>query len=111
MVNEGFQVFSKSTGASIYGPVGISTIWNGFGGVCQNNGNGDPIVLYDQLANRWVISQFAGVSVPTDECIAVSTTNDATGSYNRYAFHLGSNFFDYPHLAVWPDGYYMDKLW
>jgi hypothetical protein len=107
MVNEGFQVFSKSTGASIYGPVGISTIWNGFGGVCQNNGNGDPIVLYDQLANRWVISQFAGVSVPTDECIAVSTTNDATGSYNRYAFHLGSNFFDYPHLAVWPDGYYM----
>ena len=69
--------------------------------------NGDPIVLYDQLANRWVVSQFAGTSVPTDECIAVSTTSDATGSYYRYAFHLGSNFFDYPHLAVWPDGYYM----
>lgn len=107
MVNEGFQVFDKNTGASVFGPVGISTIWNGFGGVCQTNGNGDPIVVYDQLANRWLISQFAGTSVPTDECIAVSTTSDATGSYNRYAFHLGSNFFDYPHIAVWPDGYYM----
>jgi hypothetical protein len=107
MVNEGIQVFNKSTGASVFGPVGISTIWNGFGGVCQNNGSGDPVVLYDQLANRWVVTQFAGVSVPTDECIAVSTTNDASGSYFRYAFHLGSNFFDYPHLSVWPDGYYM----
>ena len=46
-------------------------------------------------------------SVPTDECIAISTTSDATGTYNRYAFHLGTNFFDYPHLGVWPDGYYM----
>jgi hypothetical protein len=107
MVNEGVQVFNKSTGASVFGPVGIATIWNGFGGVCQSNGNGDPVVMYDQLANRWIISQFAGVSVPTDECIAVSTTNDASGSWFRYGFHLGSNFFDYPHLSVWPDGYYM----
>lgn len=43
----------------------------------------------------------------TDECVAVSTTADATGTYNRYGFHLGTNFFDYPHLSVWPDGYYM----
>ena len=107
IVNEGFQVFNKSTGASVFGPVGISTLWSGFGGVCQSNGAGDPVVLYDQLANRWVISQFAGVSVPTDECIAVSTTSDATGSYNRYGFHLGTNFFDYPKLGVWPDAYYM----
>src|SRR5262249_13074588 len=59
------------------------------------------------LAGRWVITQFAGSSIPTDECIAVSTTSDATGSYYRYAFHLGSNFFDYPKLGVWTDGYYM----
>jgi hypothetical protein len=107
MVNEGYQVFNKTTGASVLGPSGITTLWSGFGGVCQNNGSGDPVVMYDQIANRWVITQFAGVSVPTDECIAVSTTSDATGSYNRYAFHLGSNFFDYPHLGVWPDAYYM----
>src|SRR5207249_8133171 len=107
IVNEGFQVFNKSTGGSVYGPAGITTLWSGFGGVCQNNGDGDPVVLYDQLANRWVITQFAGVSVPTDECIAVSQTSDATGSWFRYGFHLGSNFFDYPHLGVWPDAYYM----
>ncbi len=107
IVNEGYQVFSKSTGASVLGPVSISTIWSGFGGVCQSAGDGDPVLLYDQLANRWVVSQFAGSGTPTDECIAVSTTSDATGSYNRYGFHLGSNFFDYPKLAVWPDAYYL----
>ena len=107
IVNEGYQVFNKTTGASQLGPSGIATLWSGFGGVCQSNGNGDPVVLYDQIANRWIISQFAGVSVPTDECIAVSTTSDATGTYYRYGFHLGSNFFDYPHLGVWPDAYYM----
>ena len=107
IVNEGYQVFDKTTGASQLGPSGIATLWQGFGGVCEFNGNGDPVVMYDQIAGRWIISQFAGSSVPTDECIAVSTTNDATGTYFRYGFHLGSNFFDYPHLAVWPDGYYM----
>jgi Carboxypeptidase regulatory-like domain len=107
IVNEGYQVWNKSTGASVLGPVGITTIWSGFGGVCQSNGDGDPVVLYDQIANRWLVSQFAGASVPTDECIAISQTSDATGAYYRYDFHLGSNFFDYPHLSVWPDGYYM----
>jgi fibronectin type III domain protein len=107
IVNEGYQVFDKTTGASQLGPAGITSLWQGFGGVCQNAGDGDPVVLYDQIAGRWVISQFAGSSIPTDECIAVSTTSDATGSYNRYDFHLGSNFFDYPHLGVWPDAYYM----
>src|SRR5215472_609455 len=107
IVNEGYQVFDKTTGASELGPSGIATLWSGFGGVCQNSGDGDPVVLYDQIANRWIISQFAGVSVPTDECIAVSTTSDATGTWFRYGYHLGSNFFDYPKLAVWPDAYYM----
>src|SRR5687768_1817148 len=107
MVNKGIQVFDKSTGVSLLGPSNIATVWSGFGGVCEFNTRGDPVVLYDQLADRWIISQFAGVSIPTDECVAVSTTGDATGSYHRYDFHLGSNIFDYPHLSVWPDGYYM----
>src|ERR1051325_6840391 len=107
MVNEGFQVFDKTSGASLLGPVGITTIWNGFGGPCETAGDGDPVGLYDQLGKRWVISQFAGTQVPTDECIAVSTSSDATASWNRYGFHLGLNFFDYPHLGVWPDAYYM----
>ena len=107
IVNEAYQVFDKATGNSVLGPNSISSIWSGFGGVCQNNGSGDPVVLYDHLANRWLISQFAGSSTITDECVAISTTSDATGTYYRYGFHLGSNFFDYPHLSVWPDAYYM----
>lgn len=109
MVNEGIQVFNKTTGSSVLGPIGISTLWSGFGGLCETSGLGDPIVLYDQLANRWIISQFAGTSAATDECIAVSTTSDATGSYYRYDFVLGTNFYDYPKLAVWPDAYYMGE--
>ena len=60
IVNEGYQVFDKTTGVSVLGPVGIATIWSGFGGVCQNNADGDPIVLYDHLANRWLVTQSAG---------------------------------------------------
>jgi hypothetical protein len=110
MTNSGFQVFDKGTGNSVLGPKSTASIWSGFGGVCENNGKGDPIILYDQLADRWVISQFAGnypTTAITDQCIAVSTTGDATGSYHRYGFHLGSDFFDYPHMGMWPDGYYL----
>jgi uncharacterized repeat protein (TIGR01451 family) len=107
IVNTAFQVFNKSTGAALTSPTDIAAVWAGFGGVCENNGDGDPVVMYDQLANRWLISQFAGTSVPTDECIAISQTGDATGAWYRYGFHLGSDFFDYPHLGVWPDAYYM----
>lgn len=107
MTNAGYEVFDKASGALVLGPRATSSIWSGFGGVCETSGHGDPVVLYDQIADRWVITQFAGGSTITDECIAVSTTSDATGSYKRYGYHLGSEFYDYPHLGVWPDGYYM----
>src|SRR3989449_4904449 len=110
IVNEGYQVFDKATGNSVLGPNSISSIWTGFGGACETGGNGDPVILYDHLADRWVVTQFAKATSNgpiTDECVAVSVTADATGSYYRYGFHLGSNFYDYPHLSVWPDGYYM----
>src|SRR5207249_5177694 len=110
MVNEGLQVFDKVTGTSLFGPVAIGSIWSGFGGACQSGGNGDPIVVYDQLADRWIISQFAtpsGATVPQDDCIAIPQTGDATGAWYRYDSHLTSNFLDYPKLGVWPDGYYM----
>src|SRR5207249_283756 len=95
------------TGTSVLGPLAITALFSGFGGVCQTSGEGDPVVLYDRIANRWVINQFAGTSTPTDACVAVSTTSDATGAWNRYAFHLGSNLFIDPKLSIWPDGYYM----
>jgi hypothetical protein len=106
-VNESFAVFNKSTGAIAAGfPKAGNTLWSGFGGGCQTNNDGDPIVQYDKAANRWVLTQFSVSTTPFLQCVAVSTTSDATGSYNRYSFSY-SNFNDYPKMGVWPDGYYI----
>ena len=108
-VNEGYQVFNK-VGTSVLGPNSLVSIWSGFGGPCETGGFGDPTVNYDRLADRWVLTEFAsGTGGPpiTDECVAVSTTGDPTGTWARYGYHLGSNYFDYPKTAVWPDAYYM----
>jgi hypothetical protein len=113
-VNAAFAVYNKS-GTKLYGPADINTLWTGFGGLCESTDDGDPIVQYDQLANRWLISQFAfdldefGDPVgPYYQCIAVSTSSDPTGSYYRYAFLISdTKLNDYPKLAVWPDAYYM----
>ena len=109
-VNVSFAVFGK-TGSLLYGPAGINTLFAGFGGLCETDNDGDPSVVYDQLADRWVITQFAtfganGTSVPYLECIAVSTSGDPTGAYFRYSFPR-SLFPDYPKLGLWPDAYYM----
>jgi len=105
-VNSSFAVFNKSTGALIAGPTAGNTLWSGFGGGCQTNNDGDPIVLYDKLANRWILTQFSVTTTPFLQCVAVSTTSDATGTYNRYSFQY-SNFDDYPKMGVWPDAYYI----
>jgi len=104
-VNTSFAIFNKSTGALISGPTAGNTLWSGFGGGCQSNNDGDPIVIYDKLAQRWIFSQFSVSTTPYLQCIAVSTTSDATGTYNRYSFQY-SNFDDYPKMGVWPDAYY-----
>jgi hypothetical protein len=108
-VNESFAVFDKTTGAIIAGfPKGGNTLWSGFGGGCETNNDGDPIVQYDKLANRWVFTQFSVSTLPYLQCVAVSTSSDATGSYNRYSFSYGNTQFpDYPKLGVWPDAYYI----
>src|SRR5713101_1573545 len=104
-VNTSFAVFNKTTGALIAGPTNGNALWLGFGGGCEANNDGDPIVLYDKLANRWIFSQFSVSTTPFLQCIAVSTTSDATGTYNRYSFQY-PNFDDYPKMGVWPDAYY-----
>jgi hypothetical protein len=104
------QVFSKS-GTSLLGPLPISTIFAGFGGHCQTDDDGDAIVLYDHLADRWLISQFAAVFVggpPFHQCIAISQTGDPTDAYYRYDFIMpGNKLNDYAKFGVWPDAYYM----
>jgi hypothetical protein len=109
MVNLTFGVYSK-TGTQLLGPVDTGTLWAGFAVPDCTDPSGDPIVLYDQLANRWILSQFTtrGLDDPTlpfYNCVAVSTTGDPTGSYYRYAFTTGFNFPDYPKYGVWTDSY------
>jgi hypothetical protein len=73
---------------------------------CANRDDGDVVVLFDRLAHRWILSQFAVPSGgPYYHCVAVSQTSDATGGYYVYAFQQ-PNFPDYPKIATWPDGYY-----
>ncbi|HEX8114433.1 MAG TPA: hypothetical protein VF516_42175 [Kofleriaceae bacterium] len=106
-VNESFAVFDKTTGAIAPGfPKAGNTIWAGFGGGCQTNNDGDPVVQYDKQANRWILTQFSVSTTPNLQCVAVSTTPDATGSYARYSFQY-ANFPDYPKLGVWTDAYYI----
>lgn len=107
-VNAEFAVFDKATGALVAGPTEGNALWAGFGGGCETNNDGDPIVQYDKMAQRWILTQFSISTLPYTQCVAVSTTSDATGAYNRYAFSFGDiDFSDYPKLGVWPDAYYM----
>jgi len=105
IVNTDLAVFNKTTDAPVYGPVPINTLWTGFGGGCETNNDGDPTVVYDHIANRWVISQFSVSTTPYLQCVAVSTTSDPTGSYYQYSFQY-TDFPDYPKIGVWPDAYY-----
>lgn len=108
MVNLSFQIWNKS-GSSLYGPANNSVLWNGFGDPWDGSNDGDPIVLYDELADRWLLSQFALPNYPNGPfyiLIAITETGDPTGSWYRYGFAF-NDMPDYPKFAVWPDGYYM----
>lgn len=84
-----------------------NVVWQGFGGPCEAMNDGDPIVQYDSLADRWVLTQFAVSTQPYTQCVAVSTGSDPTGTYHRYAYSYGNSFNDYPKMGVWPNGYYI----
>ena len=106
MVNTSFAIFDKS-GNQLSGPTRINQLWQGEGNACERCNSGDPVVLYDPLADRWLLSQFAVCENPYHECIAISQTADPTGAYYLYAFEINDYFPDYPKFGVWPDAYYM----
>jgi len=92
-------------------PKAGNAFWAGFTGstaadACRTNNNGDPIVLYDHLAGRWLVSQFSinqGV-----QCFAISQTSDPTGAYDRWAFVVSpGEQNDYPKIGLMPDAYYL----
>ncbi len=110
MINLVFAVYSK-TGTLLMGPTDSGALWQGFAIDDCTDPSGDPIVLYDQVADRWILTQFTTrfTSDPENdvfyECVAVSQTGDPTGAYFRYAFTTGNFFPDYPKLGVWNDSY------
>jgi hypothetical protein len=113
-VNESFAIFDKSTGSVISGPADGHTLWQSLGAPCSTTSDLDEIAQYDKLANVWVM-MMPLYTDPPYLCIAVSTTSDATGSWNLYAFEIPVNTTlcncspmpDYPKLGVWPDAYYI----
>lgn len=102
-----FSAVYDKTGTPLLGPFPNNTLWAGFGGDCETDNSGDPVVLYDQFADRWILTQFTASGPTFFNCVAISQTPDPTGAYFRYAFSTGTNFPDYPKYGVWSDAYYI----
>ena len=116
-VNSSIGIYNRATGAAI-STVTLNTFFLGpAGNPCDNSNDGDPVVLYDPAADRWIVTDFAWFNFNTGpyyECIAVSQTGDpVAGGWYFYALQTntgtfaGDYFGDYPKLGVWSDGYYM----
>jgi hypothetical protein len=82
-----------------------------FGAVGRGD-DGDPVTIYDKMADRWIITEFEGL-IGSNKNIdtllfAVSKTNDPAGAYWIYAFEpYAASYNDYPKYHVWGNGYYM----
>ena len=104
MINLVFAVYDKQ-GNQLLGPVDTGTLWQNFSIPDCTDPSGDPVVLYDQLEDRWLLSQFTTRGPIYYNCVAISQTGDPTGAYFRYAFSAGPFFPDYPKYGVWRKSY------
>jgi hypothetical protein len=107
IVNQSLEVFKKDDGTPLLGPIDTREIWHDFDGECGKIPGVDAVVLFDHLANRWLVTMLI-VNANNDafQCVAVSQTSDAGGIYARYEFLFGRLTNDYGKFAVWPDSYY-----
>ena len=112
-VNTELAVYNKTGTALLPAPGFIpgNQVWSGLpaGSLCRTFNNGDPLVQYDRIADRWILSQFAFTANNSQnaQCIAVSTSSNALGTYNLYQYGFGTELPDYGKLGVWPDAYYL----
>lgn len=113
-VNSAFQIFDKS-GLPLSEVTYIHDLWNGVNSPCNTLDPVDPIVRYDNAADRWLISGFVWKGLPVDHlCIAISqSSNPVSGGWFLYEFASVDSVtdevfsLDSPKLSVWPDAYYM----
>ncbi len=104
-INTTYAIWDKN-GNQVVAPTDFNTLFSGVDGASNNDG--DPVVIYDDQADRWVCTEFSGAySNPDYMLIAVSTTSDPTGTWHRWSFDMPNGFPDYDKLGVWRDGYYM----
>ncbi len=112
--NLDLTIFDKTTGGLVSGPTPGNALFSGITAPsnCGTTNDGEPVVNYDAAAGRWILAQTSfslanpPASVPYEECIAISTTSDATGTYYLYSFQDPSNLIDSFKLGVWSDAYY-----
>src|SRR5438445_2105184 len=95
LINLVFAVYDQQ-GNRLTGPTKLGDLWTGFAIPDCTDPSGDPVVVYDQLEDRWLLSQFTTRGPTFYNCVAISQTGDPTGAYFRYAFSTGVNFPDYP---------------
>ena len=106
MSNLYWAVYDK-TGSLLLGPLPNNSLWAGFGGDCQTDNSGDPIVLYDQFADRWISDPVHRQRPDLLQLYCDFHQPDPTSTYYRYAVGTGTNFPDYPKYGVWEDAYYI----
>ena len=112
-VNSHYAVYNKAGTPLLASPGFLpgNAIWSSLppASLCRTTNRGDPIVQYDRMADRWILSQFAfnAAFTSNSQCIAVSQTSNAMGAYNLYEYSFGGVLPDYGKLGVWPDAYYM----
>ena len=117
VVNTSISVFDKKGNQRAGFPKALNTLWSTLpaGSACRVRNDGDPIVLYDQQVDRWMVAQFTnpnsaqGPSGTFPMCIAYSQTGDPTGAYFAYQFNLPRSD-DYEKFGIWPDGLYMSDF-
>lgn len=106
-VNSAIRIFDKS-GNPLTPAFKLSGLFSSLGTPCSTRNDGDPSVLYDPLADRWLLSQYCTAFPPFRQMVAVSKSGDPTGQYFIYEFVMPNiRLNDYAKLAVWPDGYFM----
>lgn len=106
-VNGFISVYDKA-GTRLATPIFPMDLFAGFGGVCETVRGTDGVILYDQLADRWVLMRLVDVPADFHICFAVSQTPDPLGAFFLYDFlYSTTKLPDYPKLGVWPDGYYL----
>jgi hypothetical protein len=102
-INTVYAIYSK-TGTLLAGPSNMNTLFSGVTGSGCNDG--DPLVLYDEMAQRWLAVEFSICGANDYMLVAVSTTSDPTGTWYKYSFDV-ADMPDYEKFGIWPDGYYM----